>query len=69
MAKSWNDLIRDAVNARGLSLYAVSKQTGIAVAPIQRFMQGKNGVSVATAEKLAPVVGIELRLTRRRKGK
>ncbi len=69
MTKSWNKLIRDAVKASG-SLYSVAKKAGVKYAPLQRFMVSKEkGLSVTTAEKLGPVIGLELRPVRTRKAK
>ncbi len=61
----WNDQIRRAIRDSGLSLYAVARDAGVTVSPVQRFMDGQHGMTVDTAEKIAPVVGLELRVTRR----
>jgi len=68
-AKSWNDQIRRAIRDSGLSLYAVARDSGCDVAPIQRFMAEKHGMTVVTLEKIAPVVGLQLRAVRRSKRK
>lgn len=62
----WNDVIREAIRASGLTLYAVAQKTGLNVAPLQRFMAGTHGVSVRSAEKIGRVVGLELRRVKRR---
>jgi hypothetical protein len=70
MAKrlSWNEILRRAVKASGLSLYRVSKDTGIAVSPIQVFMAG-GGLTLSSAEKIGRLVGVELRRVPRKKRK
>jgi ribosome-binding protein aMBF1 (putative translation factor) len=63
---SWNELVRTAIRESGLSLYAIAKQADIDVAPIQRFMADKHGMTLATAEKLAPIIGLKIRIKRRK---
>jgi ribosome-binding protein aMBF1 (putative translation factor) len=71
MAKklTWNDTIRKAIRASGLSLYAVAQDSGVNVAPIQRFMAREHGLTVDSAEKVGRVVGLELRRMRQDKRK
>ena len=68
-ATAWNNLIRRAIRASGLSLYAVARDSGVDVAPIQRFMAGEHGMTVETAERISSVVGLELRCEIRGKAK
>jgi hypothetical protein len=63
----WNDQIRRAIRDSGLSLYAVARDAGVNVAPIQRFMAGEHGMTIDSAEKVCGVVGLELRATRKGK--
>ena len=65
---TWNDEIRRAVKASGLSLYRLSLDSGVGIGPVQRFMAGVHGLTVNSAEKIGRVVGLELRRTQR-KGK
>ena len=53
----WNDRLRRAVKADGRSLYRLSKLTGIRIAPLQRFAAGEHNCTLATAEKLAKMLG------------
>jgi len=62
----WNELLRDAVRASGLSLYAISQRSGVKYPPLERFVKGRNGLTVDSAEKLGRVVGVELRPIKRR---
>ncbi len=57
---SWNDVIRRAVKASGLSLYRIAKDTELSVGPVQRFMAGDHGLTVSSAEKIGRLVGLEL---------
>jgi len=66
---SWNDVIRGAIRASGVSLYAIARDSGVNVAPLQRFMASEHGMTVDTAERIGRLIGLELRPTRRaRKG-
>lgn len=69
MAKEadWNDIMRQAIRDSGLSLYRVAKDSGLDVAPLQRFMAGTHGMTLESASKLATIVGLALRQTKRRK--
>ncbi len=66
-AADWNEEIREAVRASGLSVYALARETGLKIAPLQRFMAGVNGVTVISAQAIGEVVGVELRRVRPRK--
>lgn len=65
----WNDVIRKAIRDSGLSIYALARDSGANVAPLQRFMAGEHGMSVASAEKVGRLVGLELRPMKRKGGK
>ncbi|MFH1419292.1 MAG: hypothetical protein ABII12_13535 [Planctomycetota bacterium] len=65
----WNDRIRRAVRDSGLSLYRVAADSGLSVGPVQRFMQGAHGLTVDSAERIARVVGLELRAVNEKRGK
>jgi ribosome-binding protein aMBF1 (putative translation factor) len=66
---SWNDRIRAAVRASGLSLYALARDSGLRVAPLQRFMGGEHGMTIDSAEKLGGLIGLDLRQTRQKGGR
>jgi ribosome-binding protein aMBF1 (putative translation factor) len=66
----WNQRIRDAVKASGLSVYNLAMTTGLKVAPLQRFMAGRNGLTVKSAQLVGARVGLELvAVKRERKGR
>lgn len=65
---SWNDVVRRAVKASGLSLYRVAKDSGVNVAPLQRFMVGQHGLTLDSAERIGRLIGLEIRPVKR-KGK
>ena len=66
MENDWYKLIRQAIEDSGLTAYMLSRKTGLTVSPLMRFMRGEAGMTVATAEKLAPVIGLELRRIKRK---
>jgi transcriptional regulator with XRE-family HTH domain len=55
-----SQVIRDAIKRRGLTAYAVAKQTGVSVDPIQRFLNGERGLRLSTVERIASVLGLLL---------
>ena len=67
---SASDTLKEIIRARGLTAYALAKMSGASVDPIQRFLNGERGLSVATFDKLAEALGLDLveRKTTRRKG-
>ena len=71
MAKrtDWNDVFRRRIKASGLTIYRLSKDSGVNVAPLQRFMSGTHGMTLETASKIALLIGLELRVSRNRKGR
>ncbi len=58
--KRFSDQIRDAVNASGMSRYAICKAIGFSQAAMSRFMNGHAGVSLEILDKLAEVIGLEI---------
>ena len=66
-----SETLKEIIRARGLTAYALAKMSGASVDPIQRFLNGERGLSVATFDKLAEALGLDLverkTTTRRRK--
>ena len=58
--KKLSDEIRDAVNASGISRYAIAKALGIAESTMSRFMSGKGGLSMEFIDRLAELLGIHI---------
>ena len=56
--KSLGDQIRAAVNQSGMSRYAICKAAGIDQASFSRFMAGKVGLTLASLDRLAAVLGL-----------
>ena len=55
-----SDEIRDAVNASGMSRYAIAKALGIAESTMSRFMSGKGGLSMEYIDLLADLLGLHI---------
>jgi transcriptional regulator with XRE-family HTH domain len=64
--KKLSDEIRDAVNASGMSRYAIAKALGVAESTMSRFMSGKGGLSMEYIDRLAALLGLHIVV---RKGK
>ncbi|MEE8171110.1 MAG: helix-turn-helix transcriptional regulator [Phycisphaerae bacterium] len=58
---SFADLMRRTVRGDGRSLYRIAKDSGVAVAILQRFMSGERGITLTTAEKVCRAIGLDLR--------
>jgi plasmid maintenance system antidote protein VapI len=54
------DQLRSAIDACGMSRYAVAKAINLDQATLSRFMSGKAGLSVATIDKLGELLGLQL---------
>lgn len=57
--------LRKAIVDSELTLYRVAKETDLPYAVVHRFVSGKRGLSLASADKLAELFG--MRLTRRKR--
>jgi transcriptional regulator with XRE-family HTH domain len=56
--KRFSDQIRDAVNASGLSRYAICKAIGFNQGAMSRFMSGKGGLSMDALDRLADLLNL-----------
>lgn len=65
--RTFADLIRATTEARGLTAYALARDSGVNSAVVGRFLKGQRDVTLTTAEKLCRALGLELRLMRRRR--
>lgn len=57
----WESIIRKAIEDSGLSAYRLAKESGISQPQISRFIAGKRTLTLPAAEKIARVVGLELK--------
>ena len=58
--RRFSDQIRDAVNASGLSRYAICKTIGLSQGAMSRFMAGNSGLSMGALDRLAECIGLEV---------
>jgi transcriptional regulator with XRE-family HTH domain len=58
-----SDQIREAIEASGTTRYALAKQIGVPESTLSRFMAGKQGLTLATLDKLAEVLGLTITTT------
>lgn len=66
---AWEDLFRDAIHKSGLNFMDISRASGVDHSQLSRFMQSKRGLSIVTAERVAKVVGLELRPVKAKKAR
>lgn len=64
-----SDQLRLAMEQASVSHYALAKQVGVPPSVLTRFMAGERGLSLATVDKLAEVLGLELVQTLSRVGR
>ena len=58
-----------AIKQSGLSHYRIAKDAGITPEQLDRFMSGERGLQLASADKVASCLGLELRPAPNRKAK
>jgi transcriptional regulator with XRE-family HTH domain len=60
--KPLSDQIREAITASCVTRYVLARQAGIPESAISRFMSGKLGLSTSTLDKIAEVLGLQVRV-------
>ena len=60
MSRTISDQLRAAVEASGRSLCDIADEAGTAPIGLSRFMRGQRTITLATADKVAPALGLEL---------
>jgi transcriptional regulator with XRE-family HTH domain len=56
--------LKQAIKADGRSQNQLSRDSGVTVAAISRFLAGKRGLSVEAVEALARALGLDVRLVK-----
>lgn len=54
------DVLKQAIQESGLTLYRIAKETGIVGTSLLRFMQGETSLRLDKADVLAEYLGLEL---------
>jgi plasmid maintenance system antidote protein VapI len=52
--------LRETIRERDLTAYAAAKRAGVSVDAVQRFLNAERGLTLATVDKLADVLGLTL---------
>jgi plasmid maintenance system antidote protein VapI len=60
-AASMTETLRRAIVESGISYKALARDTGVARASIQRFVDGRQSIRLDIADRLAACYGLELR--------
>jgi predicted XRE-type DNA-binding protein len=58
--KRLSDELREAVDASGMSRYQICKQLEIRQSAMSRFMNNRGGLSWATVDRLADLLGLHI---------
>jgi transcriptional regulator with XRE-family HTH domain len=67
--KSFSDQIRAAVDASGMSRYAICAAIRLPQSSMSRFMNGKGGISIDSLDRLAELLGLAVTTKPKRKGR
>jgi DNA-binding phage protein len=54
------ETLREVIRKRGLTAYRLSQASGVSIDSIQRWLNGKHGLTLATVEKLAAALDLVL---------
>lgn len=57
---SFSDQIRKAIDESGMSRYEICKRLELDQGAMSRFMHGKQGLELATIDRLAEMLGLEI---------
>jgi transcriptional regulator with XRE-family HTH domain len=60
MTQSIADSLKQAISASDRSVYQIAKESGISQIVITRFLSGERDIRMATADKLARVLNLQL---------
>lgn len=55
-----SDAVRRAIEKSGVTRYRICREAGIDQASISRFMAGKTGLTTASLDRLADVLGLDV---------
>lgn len=56
--------LQRVIEASGMTVYKIAKESGVDKAQLSRFLSGKGGMTLDTIERLAPVLGIAITTTK-----
>lgn len=60
------DALREAIEKSGLTPYAISQASGVSQAILSRWLTGKRGITLDTADKIAAALGLTCSLRKNR---
>lgn len=58
--QDWADVIREAIGASELTRAEIARQAEMTEGNLSYFMANKRGINLATAQRLAQVVGLKI---------
>jgi ribosome-binding protein aMBF1 (putative translation factor) len=57
---SLSEALKRSIQASGMTVYEIAKRAGVSQIVISRFLSGERDIRMATADKLAEVLGLKL---------
>jgi transcriptional regulator with XRE-family HTH domain len=67
--KPFSDQIREAVDASGMSRYRICAEIKLSQPAMSRFMSGNAGLSLAVLDRLADLLGLDVMMRPKPKGR
>lgn len=62
-----SDRVREAIKTSGLTRYQIAKQSGVTEGALSRFVAGERDMTLRTLERIAPLIGVRLTVSRPRR--
>lgn len=57
-----SEVVRRAIEESGVSRYELAKRSGVSQSVLSRFVAGDRSINLETLDRLAEVLGIEIRI-------
>jgi transcriptional regulator with XRE-family HTH domain len=67
MSERFTEQLKKAIDASGMTRYAIAKASGVDQAILSRFMRGQQGLTSDSIDKLCDALGLSLTKRRTRK--
>lgn len=62
---SMSDQVRRAIEDCGQTRYRLAKQSGVTEGALSRFLAGERDMTLRTLERIAPLIGVKLKVEKR----
>ena len=66
---TFSEQLQEAIRRSGTSRYVIARESGLSQALLCRFLQGTRGLSLASIDKLTDVLGLDVLVKPRERGR